>query len=228
MIEKKFESGWASKISGYYSDVKFSTLGIHIAQLRKRFKIYPESSDVFKAFSLTPYEKVKVVILGQDPYHNGSADGLAFSQSKSTVQCAPSLQLILDEIKRCFPEMDSEISHGKLDPWDLSRWAEQGVLLLNSSLTVRAKQPGAHIGLWMPFTKAVIRAINDRQDIVWLLLGREAQKYMSLIANPSHAIVGASHPAADLYSGENKFFGSSCFLHVNEALAARNKETIVW
>ncbi len=162
------------------------------------------------------------------PYHDGSADGLLFSQSKSSSRCAPSLRVILKEIERSYPEMDRELHSGKIDPWDLSRWAVQGVLLLNASLTVQKGKPGCHILYWKAFTKAIIKALQQKKDVVWLLLGNESRNFSPLISNSTHGIVEVVHPAADLYSGQDKFYGSDCFKKVNEELNIRNKKEIVW
>ncbi len=228
MIEKVFEPGWAEVISNHFNPSKFILLGQTIAKLRKTKIVYPDSKDVFKAFQLTPYNQVKVVLLGQDCYHNGSADGLAFSQSKINTGCAPSLQRILKEIERSYPENVARLDEGKLDPWDLSRWAEQGVLLLNTSLTVERGKPGSHILYWKAFTKAIIKCLQRKRDVVWLLMGTEAKNFSPLISNSTHKIVETVHPAADLYSGNDIFYGSDCFRKVNEELNARNLKEILW
>lgn len=228
MISKVFDPGWAEALENFYSSTKFTLLGQHIASLRKTSTVYPSQEDVFKAFKLTPYEKVRVVILALDPYHNGSADGLAFSQSYESHRCAPSLGLILKEIERSFPEDVSNIQDGKIDPWDLSRWAEQGIFLLNTSLTVQKGKPGSHVLFWKAFTKAVIKSLQRKRDVVWLLMGTEAKNFSPLITNSTHGIVETVHPAADLYSGVSKFYGSNCFKDINKELRARNLKEIVW
>ena len=168
------------------------------------------------------------MIIGQDPYNDGSANGLAFSNNKNSHKPSPSLRIILREIERSFPEEVSDIHSGKLDPLDLSRWAEQGVLLLNMSLTVQEGKPMSHMVYWKAFTKAVIKALQDKSDIVWLLMGIEAKNYSPLISNPSHAVIETVHPAADIYSKEDRFYGSDCFKKVNEELEARNLSPIIW
>jgi len=223
-----FEEGWATALSKHFNEEKFKLIGKKIALERKRVIIYPESKLVFRAFKETPYNEVKCVILAQDPYHDGSADGLALSNSRNTLHTSPSLRVILDEIARDYPESVSDIGNGRLDPLDLSRWARQGVLLVNTSFTVEKSKPGSHSIYWTGFTKAVIKALNDRNDIVWLLMGVEARRYSPLITNTTHAIVETVHPAAGLYSAHNNFIGSGAFRKVNEALEARNKSQIVW
>jgi len=228
LFSSVFEEGWATTLSKHFSEEKFKLIGIKIATVRRNTTVYPDSKDVFKAFELTKYQEVKVVILGQDPYPEGSADGLAFSNSKNTLHTSPSLKVILDEIGRDYPESLSDINDGRLDPLDLSRWAKQGVLLLNTSLTVEKGKPGSHSLYWTGFTSAVVRSVNDKNDIVWLLMGAEARRYQDLITNPQHSIINVIHPAAGLYSGHDTFVGSGCFRKVNEALEALNKKQIIW
>lgn len=228
MIDKVFKKEWADIISAHYSIEKFSLLGRKIAQLRDHSTVYPDKKEVFKTFELTEYQDIKVVILGQDPYHDGSADGLAFSASNNSVSCPPSLRLILKELERTYPDLAKDIHFGKLDPQDLSRWAEQGVFLLNTSLTVQKGKPGSHSIYWKNFTKSVIQAINNKQDIIWLLMGNEAKQYKPLITNPSHAIVETYHPAADVYAKQDLFYGSGAFKQVNGELEIRNKSKIIW
>jgi uracil-DNA glycosylase len=228
LLDKKFPPNWSHALSTKVDVHKFGLLGKHIAELRKTKIIYPDSNEVFRAFELTDYNSIKVVLLGQDPYHNGTADGLAFSGSKCNTSCPKSLHLMLKEIERSKTIYSEEIFVGKLDPWDLSRWAKQGVLLLNTSLTVEEGKPNSHKVLWTPFIKQIILTINELQDIVWLLLGNEAKAFSPLITNTTHQIVETYHPAADLYSGENKFYGSNCFVEVNECLSKVNKKYIIW
>ncbi len=228
MIKDLFEQGWAEQLVAQYSPDKFSLLGKKIAYLRNSKTIFPNKENVFRAFKEAPFEKVRVVMIGQDPYHDGSADGLAFSASLNSLKCPPSLRLILSEIKRSFPSEVAEIHSGKLDPWDLSRWAKQGVFLTNTTYTVEKGKPGSHTIYWKPFFKAVVKALNTKADLVWLLLGAEARSFKPLISNPTHALIEEVHPAADLYSPEARFFGSDCFLKVNQELEARNKSPIIW
>jgi len=228
MIDKIFEPKWAEQLSAQYSSDKFALLGQKIAGLRNKTTVYPAKDRVFRAFEETPYDEVKVVVVGQDPYNDGSADGLAFSASLNSSKCPPSLGLILKEIERSFPEEVQELHSGKIDPWDLARWTQQGVFLTNTSYTVEKNKPASHTIYWKSFFKAVVKALNQKQDLVWLLLGAEARNFKPLISNPSHAIVETVHPAADLYSGESRFYGSDCFKSVNKELEARNKKRIVW
>lgn len=229
MMQKFLGKEWAYHLEGRLSPAKFKVLGEKIKELRQTFTIYPSKENVFKAFHLTPFDEVKVVLIGQDPYHDGSADGLAFSASLNTLKCPPSLKNILGEIERSYPQNSARLDYGSLDPWDLSRWARQGVFLTNTAYTVQRSKPGSHVVYWKPFFKEVVKTINEhRQDVVWLLLGNEAKEFKFFITNPSHAVVEAAHPAADLYRKESLFYGSGCFEKVNEELSARNIKEIIW
>lgn len=219
---------WYHALENYLISGSFSKLGAIVADQRQKTTIYPAREDVFRCFRLTTYVETKVVILGQDPYHDNSADGLAFSNSRVD-KISPSLANILKEIDSEFPEDVDDILHGRLDRQDLKRWAGQGVLLLNTALTVAKGKPGSHMKLWEEFTSEVINAVNMKNNIVWILLGKEAQKWSSLITNPTHAVLTAPHPAAEIYSGGTSgFFGSSIFKSANEELDKRNLKPIYW
>jgi len=227
ILIKLFGEEWVNALGQEFLDSKeFINIANKIGNLRETLTIYPSRGNVFKAFRLTPLSKVKVVLLAMDPYHDGSADGLSFSNSL-TKKISPSLRNILKEIDTEYPENKELISHGRLDPQDLSRLALQGVLMLNTALTVEEHVAGSHLELWKPFTEEVIKTLNNEGEIIWLLLGKEAQKYSKLITNPSHSIVTASHPAAEIY-GNGGFFNSNCFKKVNLELFARNKQEIIW
>ena len=183
--------------------------------------IFPPADDIFNAFHLTPLKNVKVVIIGQDPYHNeGQAHGLCFSV-KPDVEIPPSLENIYKELH---DDIGCPIpKHGYL-----TKWAEQGVLMLNTVLTVRAHQANSHRGIgWEEFTDAAIRAVNkiDR-PIVYILWGRPAQMKKSMLTNPKHLILEAPHPSP--LSAYRGFFGSKPFSKTNEFLIANGVEPIDW
>ena len=183
--------------------------------------IFPPADDIFNAFHLTPLKNVKVVIIGQDPYHNdGQAHGLCFSV-KPDVEIPPSLVNIYKELH---DDIGCPIpKHGYL-----TKWAEQGVLMLNTVLTVRAHQANSHRGIgWEEFTDAAIRAVNkiDR-PIVYILWGRPAQMKKSMLTNPKHLILEAPHPSP--LSAYRGFFGSKPFSKTNEFLIANGVEPIDW
>lgn len=184
-------------------------------------KIYPVPDDIFNAFQLTPFHKVKAVILGQDPYHGeGQAHGLCFSV-KPDVEIPPSLVNI-------YQELHDDCGCYIPDNGYLTKWAEQGVLLLNTVLTVRAHQANSHRGIgWEEFTDAAIRRLNEEdRPIVFILWGRPAQMKKSMLTNPNHLILEAPHPSP--LSAYRGFFGSKPFSKTNEFLVAHGVEPIDW
>jgi len=188
---------------------------------RARSAVYPPEDEVFSALELVPYEKVKVMILGQDPYHGpGQAHGLAFSV-RPGVTPPPSLRNMFKELR---DEMGCPIpTHGHLIPW-----ARQGVLLLNAVLTVRDGEPNSHKGQgWEKFTDAVIRAVNQRPHrVVFVLWGAYAAKKAEMIDRGRHVIVQSAHPSP--LSANRGFFGSRPFSQVNEALQQSGQAPIEW
>jgi uracil-DNA glycosylase len=185
-------------------------------------KIYPKGGDIFNAFNTTPFDKVEVVILGQDPYHGeNQAHGLSFSVQKG-ITIPPSLRNIYKELHTDIPGFTIP-NHG-----DLTEWAEQGVLLLNASLTVQAGLPGSHQKKgWEEFTDNVIKTISDkREGIVFILWGSFAQAKAELIDKTKHYIIKSPHPSP--FSAERGFFGSKPFSKTNEILNAQGKPMIDW
>ena len=183
--------------------------------------VYPNPEDLFNAFHYTPLSKVKVVILGQDPYHNeGQAHGLCFSV-KPRVAIPPSLVNIYKELK-------DDIGCYLPNNGYLKKWADQGVLLLNTVLTVRAHEANSHQGKgWEKFTDAVIEAVNrEDRPIVFILWGRPAQTKKSMLNNPKHLIIEAPHPSP--LSSYRGFFGSKPFSKTNSFLKANGIDTIDW
>ncbi|MBQ5561220.1 MAG: uracil-DNA glycosylase [Lachnospiraceae bacterium] len=183
--------------------------------------VFPASEDIFNALHLTPLSKVKVVIIGQDPYHNvGQAHGLCFSV-KPEVEIPPSLVNIYKELK---DDLGCEIP----DNGYLVKWAEQGVLMLNTVLTVRAHEAGSHQGKgWEHFTDAIIKAVNEvDRPVVFILWGRPARMKKKMLNNPKHLILEAPHPSPlSVYRG---FFGSKPFSQTNAFLEANGVEPIDW
>jgi len=203
----------------------FLQIGRKIASIRKTRVVYPNSSEVFRAFKETPIQHLKVVLLFQDPYHNGSADGLATSCSRTGI--STTLQIMLREIDLEYPEWINDLNYGREDRKNLSRWAKQGVLLLNTALTVEKGKPESHTKIWEPITTAVVKTINSKQDIVWGLFGTRAHYYKKFITNPTHTVFKVAHPAAEAY-GSKGFIGCGVFRKINEELEARNKSIIQW
>ena len=188
---------------------------------RTKYTVFPPDKEVFAALHLTPYEIVSVLILGQDPYHDdGQAHGLCFSV-RPEVAIPPSLQNIYKELR---DDLGCQIpNNGCLTPW-----AEQGVLLLNAVLTVRAHQANSHQGKgWENFTDAIIRAVNDKPDrVVFVLWGAYARKKAPLIDTARHVIIQSAHPSP--LSAANGFFGSRPFSKINAALRTAGKPEIDW
>ncbi|MCL2719338.1 MAG: uracil-DNA glycosylase [Lachnospiraceae bacterium] len=185
-------------------------------------RIYPPADDIFNAFHFTPLKKVKVLLLGQDPYHNeNQAHGLSFSVLPSQPEIPPSLQNIYKELK---DDLGLNIpNHGYL-----KKWADQGVLLLNTVLTVRAHQANSHQGKgWEQFTDAIIRAVNNEdRPIVYFLWGRPAGNKAAMLTNKKHLILKAPHPSP--LSAYRGFFGCKHFSRANEFLAANGEQMIDW
>ena len=184
-------------------------------------QIYPKSKDIFKAFELTSFEDVKVIIVGQDPYHGpNQANGLAFSVNSDT-NFPPSLLNI-------YKEYSSDLSLSLPNDGDLSSWAKQGVLLLNSILTVESGHPGSHKNLgWEKFTNAIIRALSDKKKyLVFILWGAYAQSKKVFIDSSNHHIISSPHPSP--LSAHRGFFGSKPFSRCNEYLRENKIDEINW
>lgn len=184
--------------------------------------VFPPEKDIFHAFHLTPFDAVKVVILGQDPYHGeNQANGLAFSVRKG-LKIPPSLRNIFKELAFEYPDFKLP-EHG-----DLSSWAKQGVLLLNTTLTVAKGMPASHQGLgWEEFTDTVIQKLSsERENLVFLLWGKLAIKKSALIDPNKHVIFTAPHPSP--FSAHTGFLGCNHFVKTNEYLKAHNKSPIHW
>lgn len=183
--------------------------------------IYPEKKNIFAALNYTPYKKVKVVILGQDPYHGlNQAHGLSFSV-KPGIKIPPSL-------KNIYKELQNDIGCYIPNNGSLIKWAEQGVLLLNTSLTVREGKPSSHSKIgWHIFTDKVITLLNEKKDpIIFVLWGNHAKSKETLITNKRHYVIKAPHPSP--FSANKGFFGSQPFSKINTILAELKKEVIDW
>ena len=212
---------WAAALKEEYKKPYYRDLFLKVNQEYQTRQIFPAADDIFNAFHLTPLKDVKVVILGQDPYHNiGQAHGLSFSV-KPGVEIPPSLVNIYQELK-------DDLGCYIPDNGYLVKWANQGVLLLNTVLTVRAHQANSHRGIgWEEFTNAVIE-ILDKEDrpIVFLLWGRPDQNKMSMLHNPKHLILTAPHPSP--LSAYRGFFGCRHFSKTNQFLEEHGLTPIDW
>lgn len=212
---------WLDAIGNEFKKPYYAELYRFIKAEYSRAVIYPNADDIFNAFHFTPLSQVKVVILGQDPYHNeGQAHGLCFSV-KPKVEIPPSLVNIYQELK---DDLGCYIPNNGY----LEKWARQGVLLLNTVLTVRAHQANSHQGRgWERFTDAVIQAVNAQdRPIVFLLWGRPAQMKRAMLNNPKHLILEAPHPSP--LSAYRGFFGCKHFSRTNEFLQSHGITPIDW
>jgi uracil-DNA glycosylase len=220
-IKPQIEESWKEILRDEFNASYFISIKEFLVEEKQKFTIYPPGGLIFNAFNLTPYDAVRVVILGQDPYHGqGQAHGLCFSVPRG-IAAPPSLINIFKEIRQ---DVGIPIpKHGNLE-----RWARQGVLLLNATLTVRANQAGSHQRKgWENFTDAVIRQLSkQRAGLVFLLWGKFAQDKESLIDTNKHYILKAAHPSP--YSAYNGFFGCKHFSKTNEILRRHGLPEIDW
>lgn len=215
------EESWQLSLQDEFEADYFQSLKEFLKQEVKTQTIYPPGKQIFAAFNLTPLTAVRVVILGQDPYHGaGQAHGLAFSVAEG-VTIPPSL-------KNIYKELHNDLGIPVPTTGNLEKWAKQGVLLLNATLTVRASQPGSHQGKgWEIFTDQVIRTISDlRAGVVFLLWGRFAQEKSSLIDTSKHFVLKAAHPSP--FSAHKGFFGCKHFSKTNEILKRNGMGEIDW
>lgn len=211
---------WLQVLGGEFDKPYYQALCDQLKREYAEYKVYPNKDDIFNALHFTPFSKTKVVILGQDPYHGpGQAHGLSFSV-QADVSVPPSL-------KNVYKELHDDLGCDIPNTGDLSHWAKQGVLLLNTVLTVRHKHPHSHKGIgWETFTDTVISKLNTReQPVVFLLWGKHAQAKKALITN-HHYIIESSHPSP--FSAHRGFFGSRPFSKVNHILESLGEETINW
>ncbi len=221
MIEPKIEESWKKVLIDEFNKPYFVALKDFLVEEKKKYVVYPAGANIFNAFKFTPFDDVKVVIIGQDPYHGpGQAHGLSFSVPEG-IQKPPSLVNI-------FKELQSDIGKEVPENGNLESWAKQGVMLLNATLTVRANQAGSHQKHgWEQFTDSVIKTLSDQKSgLIFLLWGRFAQDKAVLIDSSKHYILKAAHPSP--LSAYNGFFGCKHFSKTNVILQSQGKEPIVW
>jgi uracil-DNA glycosylase len=215
------EKSWLSALETEFAKPYFLNLKHFLREEKKQFTIYPEGKNIFSALNHTPVNKVKVVILGQDPYHGaGQANGLCFSVNRG-VKPPPSLQ-------NMFKELQADLGLMPPQNGDLTPWADQGVLLLNATLTVRESAAGSHQNKgWEVFTDAIIDVLNvQNRGIVFLLWGRFAQQKAARISNPKHVLLKAAHPSP--FSAYNGFMGCKHFSKPNQILLEMGEKEIDW
>lgn len=221
-MNSKYDLSWAPILKPLFATTAMRSLSAFVQQERAQVTVYPPQDLVLNAFRLTPFDQIKVVILGQDPYHNvGQAHGLSFSVPEG-VAFPPSLRNIFTELTTDIPGFQIPKSG------DLTKWAKQGVLLLNATLTVRAHQAASHQKKgWEEFTDAIIHQVSNQLDgVVFILWGSYAQKKASLIDQHKHHIISSAHPSPlSVYRG---FWGSKPFSKANAYLESKGKAPIDW
>ncbi|MGC9602585.1 MAG: uracil-DNA glycosylase [Minisyncoccia bacterium] len=221
-MEVKIEQSWKEALEDEFGKLYFEALAAFVKHEYQNKTVYPPAKYIFRAFDLCPFDTVEVVILGQDPYHNiGQANGLSFAVGERA-PLPPSLQNIFKEIE---DDLGKPLVHKN---GDLSRWAEQGVLLLNATLTVQGGAAGSHQGRgWEEFTDAAIKALSDRKEhLVFVLWGNYARAKGAHIDRSKHLVIESAHPSP--FSASNGFFGSKPFSKTNDYLLAHNKKPINW
>lgn len=217
----RIDPSWAARLKDEFAAPYFTRLTAFVHDEYRRGPCYPPGPEIFAAFDLCPFDKVKVVIIGQDPYHGeGQAEGLCFSV-KDGIKMPPSLVNI-------FREVADDTGRPVPTSGSLRRWAEQGVLLLNATLTVRAHQAGSHQGQgWETFTDAVIRHLSaEREHLVFILWGSYAQRKGAVIDRQRHLVLASAHPSP--LSAYHGFFGNHHFSRCNDYLIAHGISPINW
>lgn len=216
-MEVRIEESWKKVLELEFESEYFENLSKFVREEYQKAVVYPPPGYIFRAFERTPFERVKVVILGQDPYHgDGQANGLAFAVDKGIV-LPPSLVNIYKELK-------SDLG----TDGDINRWSEQGVLLLNATLTVRAHNAGSHQNKgWERFTDAVIKVLSEkRENLVFILWGNYAQKKGVMVDENKHLVIRSAHPSP--LSAHNGFWGSKPFFQTNAYLIFNGYEPVDW
>lgn len=221
-MDVQIEKSWKTVLKEEFDKTYFQQIVIFLKAEKTAGKIiFPPGRFIFNAFDKTPFSKIKVVLLGQDPYHNpGQAHGLSFSVPEGITK-PPSLVNI-------FKELESDLGIPSPKNGNLEKWAQQGVMLLNASLTVRQNEPASHSKIgWLQFTDSVISKISaQKQGIIFLLWGKFAQDKQALIDETKHYVLKAAHPSP--FSADKGFFGCRHFSKTNELLLLQNKEPIDW
>jgi uracil-DNA glycosylase len=221
-VNAEIEASWKAQLSAQFEAPYFADLQAFLKKERQQNRvIYPEEDQIFNAFNHTPFDDVKAVILGQDPYHGpGQAHGLCFSVQDG-MKPPPSLVNI-------FKEMESDLGLARPTSGNLENWAKQGVLLINATLSVQKKQAGSHQEKgWETFTDAVIKQVSDqREGVVFILWGRFAQNKAALIDHNRHHVLTAAHPSP--FSAYKGFLGCKHFSKTNELLVKQNIKPIDW
>lgn len=221
MMDVNIEESWKDVLKDEFEKEYFKELVNFVKQEYSSKEIFPKGKDIFRAFNLCPFNNVKVVIIGQDPYHGEKqANGLAFSVSRGVLN-PPSL-------KNIFKELKSDLGIDIPNTGELESWAKQGVLLLNATLTVEAHKPGSHQHKgWEEFTDAVVKKLSEKKNnLVFILWGKYAQEKGKDIDSSKHFVIQSPHPSP--FSADRGFFGSKPFSRTNEYLKEKGLEEINW
>ncbi len=228
LIEKLEPSGWAEFLRGFLKSSDFTRIiEFLISENQEGRRFTPALKQLFRAFELCPLSSTRIVLIGQDPYPQPLvADGIAFSCS-NTGKAEASLRYILQALNDTVPEEDRDMHTGAAAT-DLSRWCDQGILMLNSALTTELTKVGKHTHVWEPFMNYLIDMLNFRQSgLIWMLIGKQAQSLGSLLGEHHH-VYTASHPASAAYKGLRGWDCSDIFNKVNQQLADMKKDKILW
>lgn len=220
-MDVKIHESWKEKLSNEFDKPYFLELIEFVKKEYQTHTVYPSGKDIFRAFSCCPFQNLKVVIIGQDPYHGpNQANGLCFSV-KVGIALPPSL-------KNIFKERADDLTKSPLPSGDLTFWANQGVLLLNATLTVRASTPGSHQKKgWEIFTDEVIKLVSDlKENVVFILWGAHAQNKMQLVDTKKHLVIRSAHPSP--FSVHKGFYGSKPFGKTNAFLKEKGMNEIDW
>ncbi|MEL6558601.1 MAG: uracil-DNA glycosylase [Bacteroidota bacterium] len=220
-MDVKIESGWKKELQQEFDKEYFAGLTSFVRDEYRQYTVFPPGKEMFAAFDYCPFDQTKVIILGQDPYHGpGQANGLCFSV-KPGVRMPPSLQNIFKEVK-------DDIGKDLPENGSLERWAKQGILLLNATLTVRQSSPGSHQGRgWEEFTDAVVSILSEKKEsLVFLLWGAYAQRKGEIIDKSKHQVLASAHPSP--FAAHRGFFGNRHFSKTNEYLVQKGFDPIEW
>lgn len=220
-MDIKLDTSWKQVLHDEFTKSYFTELVSFVRAEYANTTVFPPGPWIFRALDLCPFDKTEVVIIGQDPYHTpGAANGLSFSINSGR-KLQPSLKNILKEL-------ETDLGVPQTEDGDLTRWAQQGVLMLNAILTVRAGEAGSHQGRgWEQFTDAIIRAVNEhKENVVFILWGKYAQEKGQFIDESKHLVIKSAHPSP--YSASNGFFGSKPFSRANNYLVLHGKSPIKW
>lgn len=237
--EMHFGKEWAQFLDPFLSSIEYARIGVELTrQMKEGIEITPGFGNIFRAFKECPWDKVHSVILGQDVYPGRNkdktliADGIAFS-AKENATPPKSLNGILEAIDQQVFDgeytLTTVMNYDRMEPtWDLKRWSNQGILLINCALTTVVSQPGAHLTLWQPFTKYVLEMLNERKDSLGIvLMGSHARAYKSLFKNETHCILECEHPAAALYK-KRKWDSNNVFCDLTDFQSRVNNIRINW